>query len=186
LSTGIAEALEPLAAELVLRATLGAIETGLPDDADEQGRLEALTFMLGQMIVHAERCCGRGTTETCWGPSLRPVCCSTTEGASVPEMVLVDHLLGGGVEDCWVSEGRAAKDMRNSLAAAMAAEPTTFFADIDAAGATDRLLCSALARPPCPEQPDQIEDVTKHLYRVRARVEHLARPAGIAPIQHQR
>src|SRR5674476_1638788 len=29
-------------------------------------------------------------------------------------MVLVDHLLGGGVKDCWVSEGLAAKDMRNS------------------------------------------------------------------------
>jgi hypothetical protein len=42
-------------------------------------------------------------------------------------MVLVDHLLGGGVKDCWVSEGRAAKDMRNSVAAAMAGEPDTFF-----------------------------------------------------------
>jgi hypothetical protein len=95
-------------------------------------------------------------------------------------MVLVDHLLGGGVKDCWVSEGRPAKDMRNSVAAALAGEPTTFFEDIDAAAAA-ALLGSALANPPCPEQADQIEDVTNHLYLVRARVEHLARLAGIAP-----
>jgi len=89
-------------------------------------------------------------------------------------MVLVDHLLGGGVKDCWVSEGRTAKDMRNSVAAAMAGDPDTFFEDIDAA-AVAAVLGSALACPPCPEQADQIEDVDNHLYLVQARVEHLAR-----------
>ena len=89
-------------------------------------------------------------------------------------MVLIDHLLGGGVKDCWVSEGRTAKDMRNSVAAAMAGDPDTFFEDIDAA-AVAALLGSALACPPCPEQADQIEDVNNHLHLVQARVEHLAR-----------
>ncbi len=41
-----------------------------------------------------------------------------------------------------MSEGRAAKDIRNSVAAAMAAEPDTFFEDIDAAAAA-ALLGSA-------------------------------------------
>jgi cytochrome c-type biogenesis protein CcmH/NrfF len=67
--------------------------------------------------------------------------------------------------------------MRNSVAAAMAGNPDTFFEDIDAA-AVAALLGSALACPPCPEQADQIEDVNNHLHLVRARVEHLARLAA--------
>jgi hypothetical protein len=27
-------------------------------------------------------------------------------------MVLVDHQLGGGIKDCWVCEGRAAKEIK--------------------------------------------------------------------------
>jgi hypothetical protein len=92
-------------------------------------------------------------------------------------MVLVDHLLGGGVKDCWVAEGRPAKEMRNKVAAAMASEPTTFFEDMDAA-TVDGLLGSALTNPPCPEQDDQIADVARHFYLVRARVEHVAQLAG--------
>jgi hypothetical protein len=92
-------------------------------------------------------------------------------------MVLVDHLLGGGIKDCWVCEGRPVKQTRNTVAAAMASKPDTFFEDIDAA-AVAGLLGSALANPPCPEQADQIEDVAKHLYLVRARVELVAQLAG--------
>ena len=69
------------------------------------------------------------------------------------------------------------------MAAAMAGDPETFFEDIDAA-AMAALLGSALACPPCPEQPDQIEDVSNHLYLLRARVEHLARLAGIPSVSH--
>lgn len=54
LLAAIAEARSPLAAELVLCGTFGAVATGLPDDADEQERLEALALMLGQVIGHAE------------------------------------------------------------------------------------------------------------------------------------
>lgn len=224
LLAGIAEARHPLAAELVLCAALGAVETGLPDDADEQDRLDALTFMLGQVIVHAEmlatvealallRVCsvlGPATSRAAAGAAADRLAATGVADrpwvsrVGSPEMlrawhygdvfgaqssvgvlfdyrgrehvlmVLVDHLLGGGVKDCWVSEGRAAKEMRNSVATAMAGESTTFFADIDAAAATG-LLGSALGHPPCPEQPDQIEDVFNHLYLLRARVAHLAR-----------
>ena len=76
-----------------------------------------------------------------------------------------------------MSEGRAAKDMRNSVAAAMAGDPDTFFEEIDAA-AVAALLGSALACPPCPEQTDQIEDVNNHLHLLQALVEHLARLAA--------
>ena len=54
LLAAIAEARSPLAAELVLCGAFGAVETGLPDDADEQERLEALSLMLGQVIGHGE------------------------------------------------------------------------------------------------------------------------------------
>jgi hypothetical protein len=231
LLAGIAEARNPLAAELVLCAAIGAVETGMPDDADEQGRLDALTFMLGQVIAHAETLAtvealamlrvssvlGPATTRDAAGPAADRLAATGVadrpwasrigspemlrawhygdlfgaqssvgvlfdyRGREHVLMVLVDHLLGGGVKDCWVSEGRAAKEMRNSVATAMASEPTTFFEDIDTATATG-LLGSALAHPPCPEQPDQIEDVSNHLYLLRARVAHLARLAGITPI----
>lgn len=227
LLSGIAQARRPLEAELVLCAAIGAVEIGLPEDADEQERLEALTLMLGQVIGHAESV---ATTEalallrvcSVMGPAAIRSAARTAAGrlaatgmadrpwagmVGSPDMlrawsygdvfgaqssvgvlfdyrgrehalmVLVDHQLGGGIKDCLVSDGRAAKDMRNSVAAAMAAEPDTFFADIDA-GEAAALLGSALACRACPEQPDQIEDVADHLYLVRARTEHLTRMAG--------
>lgn len=227
LLAGIAEARNPLAAELVLCGAVGAVETGLSDDADELERLEALTQMLDQVIGHAEtlasvdalallrvcsvlgpatsrsaaresagRLAAAGVADRPWAGTvgspqmLRAWRYGDVFGAQSSVgvlfdyrgrdhavMVLVDHLLGGGVKDCWVSEGRAAKDMRNSVAAAMAGEPDTFFEDIDAAAAA-ALLGSALSCPPCPEQADQIQDVADLLYLVRARVEHLARLAG--------
>lgn len=227
---GIAEARSPLAAELVLCGAFGAVKAGLPDDADEQERLEALALMLGQVIGYAEtlasvdalallrvcsvlgpatsrsaarksagRLAAAGVADRPWAgrvgspQMLRAWRSGDVFGAQSSVgvlfdylgrehavMVLVDHLLGGGVKDCWVSEGRAAKDIRNSVAAAMAAEPDTFFEDIDAAAAA-ALLGSALASRPCPEQADQIQDVNDHLHLVQARVEHLARLAGIPP-----
>ena len=54
LLAAIAEARSALAAELVLCAAFGAVETGLPDDADEQERSEAVALMLGEVIGHAE------------------------------------------------------------------------------------------------------------------------------------
>lgn len=227
LLAAISEARSALAAELVLCEAFGAVETGLPNDADDQERPEALTLMLGQVINHSEmiasaeslallRVCsilgpaksrieaqesaGRlsaaGVADRPWAGRVgRPEMLRAWRygdvfgaqssvgvlfdyrGREHVMMVLVDHLLGGGVKDCWVSEGRAAKDMRNSVAAAMAGNPDAFFEDIGAPAVT-ALLGSALACPPCPEQADQIEDVNNHLYLLQARVEHLAQLAA--------
>lgn len=227
LLAAIAKARSPLAAELVLCGAFGAVETGMPDDADEQERREALSLMLGQVIGHSEmvasaealallrvcsvlgpatsrgaaresagRLAAAGVADRPWASKVgRPEMLRAWRygdvfgaqssvgvlfdyrGREHVVMVLVDHLLGGGVKDCWVSEGRAAKDMRNSFAAAMAGNPDTFFEDINAADGA-ALLGSALACPPCPQQADQIKDVNNHLHLLRARVEHLARLAG--------
>jgi hypothetical protein len=91
--------------------------------------------------------------------------------------VLIDHGLGGGIKDAWVAEGRDARGLRDRIAASMAAEPTAIFEDLTEAEALDGLR-AALAAPPCPEQPDQIEDVAKHLYLVQARAQQLARSLG--------
>lgn len=94
-------------------------------------------------------------------------------------LVLIDHRLGGGVKDCWLTVGKVARAIRDSTATRL--DPLdTFFEDIDAAKAAT-LLGPALACEPCPEQADQIEDVDAYLYLTRARVEHLARLGGIAP-----
>ena len=231
LLAGIAEARGPLAAELVLCAAFGALEAGLPDDADEDERLEALTLLLGQVIGHAQalasvdalallRVCsvlGPATSRAAAGEGAGQLAAAGVadrpwagkvghptmlrawhygdvfgaqssvgvlfdyRGREHALMVLVDHLLGGGIKDCWVAEGRPAKEMRNKVAAAMASTPTTFFEDIDAA-AVAGLLGSALTNSPCPEQDDQIEDVAGHLYLVRARVEHVAQLAVVTPV----
>lgn len=93
-------------------------------------------------------------------------------------MILIDHLLGGGVKDCWVAEGRAARTLRDRVADEMANNPTTYFEDINATEVVT-LLDAAMACPPCPEQPDQIEDVDAYLHLLQARVEHVARLAGV-------
>jgi hypothetical protein len=127
----IAEARSPLAAERVLCGAFAAVEASLPDDADEEERLEALTLLLDQVIGYAQalgtadalallrvcsvlgpatsqaaagegagqlaaagvadragsairRCCERGGTGTCSGPSPQSVCYSTTEAARMP------------------------------------------------------------------------------------------------------
>jgi hypothetical protein len=91
-------------------------------------------------------------------------------------MVLIDHGLGGGVKDSWVAEGRRARGMRDEIAAKMAGDDEAFFEDVDAA-ALAQLLEIALAQAPCPEQPDQIDDVAAYLHLTRSRTEHLARLA---------
>jgi len=83
--------------------TFAAVEAGLPDDADEEERLEALTMALGQVIGHAQelasvdalallRICSvlgpassrAAASQGAAQPSPRSVCCSTTEAASMP------------------------------------------------------------------------------------------------------
>jgi hypothetical protein len=87
--------------------------------------------------------------------------------------VLIDHQLGGGVKDCWVAEGSRARGLRERTAARMAENPVAQFEDIDAARAI-QILSTALDHPPCPVEDDQIEDVTRYLEILRARVATLA------------
>jgi hypothetical protein len=229
LLVGVAQARNPLAAELVLCDVIGAVETQLPVDADEHERREAVTLLLGQVIGQVEtlgspdalallrvasglgptdsrglaaeaagRLAAAGVQERPWAatvghPSMLRAwhygdvfgvqssvgVLFDYRGREHVVMVLVDHLLGGGVKDCFVSEGRAARTARKSLAAATAVgELDTFLVDIDAAGVV-RLLRAALDRPPCPVLDDQIEDVAAFHYLLLARVEELARVAGL-------
>ncbi len=90
--------------------------------------------------------------------------------------VLIDHQLGGGVKDCWVAEGRLTRGLRNRTAAEMAENPMSLFEDIDAARAV-QILQTGLSHPPCPVESDQIEDVTRCLEILRARVAALAESA---------
>jgi hypothetical protein len=81
--------------------------------------------------------------------------------------VLIDNVLGGGIKDCWVSD-RTPDSIRNRCRAA-AREPGLQFFDLEAAQAR-AILEQALARPPCPEQPDQIDDVGENLELLRSRL----------------
>jgi hypothetical protein len=83
--------------------------------------------------------------------------------------VLIDHGLGGGVKDCWITEGRDAAGLRTRMAAEMAGNPVSEFDDIDPARAVE-ILQAALAQPACPVQDDQIQDVADNLEVLRARV----------------
>ena len=89
-------------------------------------------------------------------------------------VVLIDHLLGGGVKDCYLVEYTEALREEYRSAGRL---PGLRFADYDA-GAARAMLESALARQPCPVEPDQIEDVWNCIDVLRARVDLLPRPAA--------
>jgi hypothetical protein len=86
--------------------------------------------------------------------------------------VLIDHGSGGGIQDCSVSEGRQAHDLRHDTADLVAGRPGHAFADLDLVEAA-QLLQSALEVPPCPRGPEQIAALADHLELVRARSERL-------------
>lgn len=81
--------------------------------------------------------------------------------------VLIDNVLGGGIKDCWVTD-RTPDSIRNKCRAA-AREPGLEFFDLEGAQAR-AILEQALARQPCPEQPDQIEDVGENMDLLRSRL----------------
>jgi hypothetical protein len=84
-------------------------------------------------------------------------------------VVLIDHELGGGVKDCFLS------DRPDRIRAKYQQAARGFgleFCDYQPAEA-GAILGRALSRPPCPVEPDQIEDVRDHIDLLRARVELL-------------
>ncbi|MEV0730487.1 plasmid pRiA4b ORF-3 family protein [Polymorphospora sp. NPDC050346] len=79
--------------------------------------------------------------------------------------VLIDHDLGGGVKDCWPTDE---PDQIRAAYRASAAEEGLRFADYQPAEAR-AILHGALEQPPCPVEPDQVEDVDMFLDLVRSR-----------------
>jgi hypothetical protein len=96
-------------------------------------------------------------------------------------LTLIDHELGGGVKDCFVAEGRDASRLHDLTEAEMADLPDASFEDIDARTAALG-LGEALARPICPVQDDQIEDLALNEALLRSRTALLAELAGL-PVQ---
>jgi hypothetical protein len=92
--------------------------------------------------------------------------------------VLIDHRLGGGVKDCWISEGRVAGGLRARSAAEMAASPVALFEDVEARRAV-QLLRAALAHPTCPREADQVQDVAANLEILRARLSLIEDEAAV-------
>lgn len=79
--------------------------------------------------------------------------------------VLIDHVLGGGVKDCWVTDHpeRIRREYQHA-----ARRFDMDFHDYDPAEAR-ATLDRALAEEPCPVEADQIEDVRDHLELLRRR-----------------
>ena len=84
--------------------------------------------------------------------------------------VLIDHVLGGGVKDCFISNQ---PDQVRTRLRRSAQESGLAFAEYSRAEAAS-ILARALAREPCPEQPDQVEDVGSYLDVLRSRLELLS------------
>jgi hypothetical protein len=84
-------------------------------------------------------------------------------------VVLIDHDLGGGIKDCFLS------DRPDRIRAKYQQAARGFgleFCDYQPAEAGE-ILTAALSMQPCPVEPDQIEDVRDHLDLLRSRVELL-------------
>ncbi|MGL4745539.1 MAG: plasmid pRiA4b ORF-3 family protein, partial [Dermatophilaceae bacterium] len=102
----------------------------------------------------------------------------TDDGTEHAVMLLIDHDLGGGVKDAWTVEGSAAGAMRERVLELATGESEMEFADLDVAEAA-AMLRDAMAAPPCPVEPDQVEDATGNFELVRVRCRWLCRLAGI-------
>jgi hypothetical protein len=96
--------------------------------------------------------------------------------------MLIDHELGGGIKDAWFAEGRHARGLRDRVAATMATEPMALFEDLTEGEALD-VMREALRCAPCPEAPDQVENVDAYVYLVHARAQRLAQLLGAPPVE---
>jgi hypothetical protein len=80
--------------------------------------------------------------------------------------VLVDHGLGGGVKDCWITD--KATDLKKRYRS-IGGGDLAFYEDLPLADGLTRLQ-AALAADPCPEQVDQVRDTGTYLPILRQRV----------------
>jgi hypothetical protein len=96
--------------------------------------------------------------------------------------VLIDHDLGGGIKDCFPTEhtSRIRADYQKA-----AKRNGLDFYDYEPAQAR-AILDRALAKQPCPVEPDQIEDVGDYLNLLRARVLLLPEGDTVSPTKTDR
>jgi hypothetical protein len=84
--------------------------------------------------------------------------------------VLIDHVLGGGVKDCLISDRPDQVRAHYRRSAERFGLQWDDYSPAEAAS----ILARALARDPCPEQPDQVEDVGSLLALLCSRLELLS------------
>jgi hypothetical protein len=96
--------------------------------------------------------------------------------------VLIDHDLGGGIKDCFPTEHT--RRIRADYQKAATGHGLDFH-DYEPAQAR-AILDRALAKQPCPVEPDQIEDVGDYLNLLRARVLLLPEGDTVSPTKTDR
>ena len=94
-------------------------------------------------------------------------------------VVLIDHDLGGGIKDCWVTD--RPELARQQILTTVVSDPLVEVAPIDWVRA-ERILSAALSRPICAVGDDQVIDASANIAVLRRRVGVLNgeswRPAG--------
>lgn len=90
-------------------------------------------------------------------------------------VTLIDYGLGGGIKDCYACD--YSERMRTEYRV-LGEHPAVRFSDYDGAQAR-AILEDALSSPPCPADPDHVEDSENFLELLRARVALL--PGGAEP-----
>ncbi|HEU0087797.1 MAG TPA: plasmid pRiA4b ORF-3 family protein [Pseudonocardiaceae bacterium] len=178
--------------------------TGLIRQAEGSGTPEALAMLrvlalLGPQQLRpaataaADRLAAQGLSEPPWvadlGAPQLGVCFGYADELTAQEsiaitfaygrkphavVVLIDHSLGGGVKDCFLTER---PDRIRAEHQKIAQRHDLDFRDYQPAEAR-AVLERALTNPPCPVEPDQVDDVGDYLVLLRQRVALLPQPTA--------
>ncbi len=92
--------------------------------------------------------------------------------------VLIDHGLGGGVKDSYVTTH--VRRLRRQMTELASDDPVMVMGELDVTEAVSKLR-EALAAPPCPRAPDQIRDSALTAALVHSRVAHMSASVASAP-----
>lgn len=92
--------------------------------------------------------------------------------------VLIDHMLGGGIKDCFITGHPGELRVKYRSLAQRSGLGCQDYTPADAA----TILGRALANEPCPELPDQAEDVRRHIDLLRSRLDLLSAKATARPL----
>ncbi|HEX4099486.1 MAG TPA: plasmid pRiA4b ORF-3 family protein [Pseudonocardiaceae bacterium] len=182
--------------------------TGLIEQAEQHGGPEALVMLRVLAVVGpptvapvaaraADRLVEAGLTDPGWVAGLgKPVvgaCFGYGDTLGEQESVtvtfsygrkrhgvsvLIDHVLGGGVKDCWALD--APERVRAQCRQMAQRDPVMMTYREYTPAQAWAILDTALAAEPCPVEPDQVEDVGDYLDLVRARVALMANRSAVA------